>query len=78
MEKEKRGKIDYNLLYKLEAKYENLSDCPNDDKDLRKLRRAMNLPEEGIGEQYRRRVEYNRIQRERDNQFKILGEEKEG
>lgn len=65
MEK-KRGKINYALLHKIEAKYINIADCPEDDEDLIALRLAMNLPADGIGGEYERKLEFNRAKRKRE------------
>lgn len=68
MVKEYRGKINYDLWYKIEDKYGEMSNCPEDDEDLKQLRREMNLPEEGIS-----KARDNRLARER-----ILKEDKGG
>ena len=41
-----RGKIDYELIYKIEGKYGSLTDCPEEDEDLKKLRRKLKVGEE--------------------------------
>lgn len=41
-----RGEIDYGLIYKIEGKYGSLIDCPEDDEDLKELRRKLNVGEE--------------------------------
>lgn len=40
-----RGEIDYRLVYKIEGKYGRLADCPENDEDLRELRRKLNVGE---------------------------------
>lgn len=38
-----RGVIDYDLIHKIENKYESLMDCPEDDKDLQEVRSKLNV-----------------------------------
>lgn len=39
----KRGKIDYELIYKIEEKHGRLTDCPEEDEDLKELRRKLKV-----------------------------------
>ena len=41
-----RGYIDYELIYKIEGKYGSLIDCPEEDEDLKELRRKLKVGEE--------------------------------
>lgn len=41
-----RGYVDYELIYKIEGKYGSLTSCPEDDEDLKKLRRKLKVGEE--------------------------------
>ena len=39
----KKVRLDYDLIHKIERNYGNIRDCPEDDKDLQKLRRALGV-----------------------------------
>ena len=44
-----RGKIDYGLIYKIEGKYGSLTNCPEEDEDLKELRRKLKVGEDVRG-----------------------------